>query len=253
MLCHFNCRTRVLTFLILVWSWFSLCSLTALAFTLGPDELDTYLKMSLGNSTNTVRKPTATAPFSYAVSCKGVQASRCNRSLLNDRFQHPLGGNYRFRLGEVSVNPLIRFYFADEVEARRIRATLSEIYRNDFIDSDDKDCQLYYRKRDDVISGVAIVLSLDSAVIKQNICLSSQLFQSLGLSLPRNKSFSQLWKSPPEGRVSFTTSDVSEIAESYGIISFIHLCDEIKPAMTELEVRELLSTHSKCLEGLFEK
>lgn len=211
---------------------------------------EVYLSVAFRSADGRLSKPDHPPPFTYQIICSGLQSDRCNRSLLNNRFRNPLGGNGRFELKGRSRNPDIRFIYADSVSAVRIREQLTLRYESEFIDAEDEECQLYFRRTHSKISGVVLVLSLDAPVPKQRFCLSMQLIQAMGLSLPEMASFSTLWKRPPSGQATYSDGDASKLVESYGVLSYVHLCPTLKAGMNVKDVVRILSKTSSCVDGL---
>ena len=197
-------------------------------FELPPEQVATYLQSSLSNSSALLRKPDKVGPVGFHRSCMDIGPDKCNTSFLNKRFKGMLGGNSRVKLTAEKDNPDIKLIIASGFGAVVAKRDLSASYVGGFSDSDDPDCQLYYSIKDNMIKKVVIVVSLDSPELKQKFCMASQFMQGLGLALPYGMPFSKLWRRPPDGQNAFTDKNVSDLTESYGILSYIHMCPESK-------------------------
>lgn len=218
------------------------------------EEVDFYLHVSLSNSNVAVRKIIKTESLAVQAVCKSASSSGCNKSILNKRINSAYGGNGRIRVRVTAENPDLKFVFLDASSLANKKSELSELYVGGFRDSDDTDCQLYYSINENVIEKVVIVVSLDSSELKQRFCLASQLFQGLGLSLQKNLPFSKLWKQAPDGlpdgQNAFTNDDVSKLTKGYALLSYIHMCPDIKPGMKVDDIKRILSGNSTCTDGL---
>ena len=221
---------------------------------LPPEIVATYLHLSLSNSNGVLRKIINTGHLAIQAVCDGSPSTACNKSILNKKINDAYRGNTRFKLKVTSLNPDLKFIFADAKGAASKRSELSDLYGAGFNDSDDPDCQLYYSIKENVIEKLVIVVSLNSPELKQRLCLALQLSQGLGLSLPYDMPFSKIWKQAPDGlpdgQKAFTDDDVSKLTQSYMILSYIHLCPEIRPGMKATDIRRLLVGSSSCLDGL---
>jgi hypothetical protein len=221
---------------------------------LPPDQVALYLRFSLSNSKGVVRKIVKTGSFAVQSVCEGSPSIRCNKSMLNKRVNAAFGGNGRIKLRGTGKNPDLKFIFLDASDLSNKKRELSELYLGAFNDSDDPECQLYYSIKDSVIEKVVIVASLDSSELKQRFCLASQLFQGLGLSLQKDLPFSKLWKQAPDGlpngQSEITSNYVFKLTKGYAILSYIHMCSDIKPGMKADELKRILSGNSVCTDGL---
>jgi hypothetical protein len=236
----------------------SFVSLTSIATSYGFEpprkELALYLQFSLSNSNGAVRKIMKTGPLAVQGVCKSSTFSRCNKSILNKQVNAAFGGNGRIKIRVTAENSDLKFIFLDAINLESKKRELSDSYSSGFNDSDDPECQLYYSIKDNVIKNVVVVVSLDSTELKQRFCLASQLFQGLGLSLQNDLPFSKLWKQAPDGlpngQGEFTIDDVSKLTKGYAILSYIHMCPDIKPGMKADDINRMLLGNSVCLDGL---
>jgi hypothetical protein len=236
----------------------SFVMLTPIASSYGFDlprkELAFYLQFSLSNTNRAIRKIIKTGPLAVQGVCKSSSSGQCSKSILNKKVNAAFGGNGRIKIRGTSKNPDLKFVFLSASDLANQKLELLELYRNSFNDSDDPECQLYYSIKENVIERIVIVVSLDSPELKQRFCLASQLFQGLGLSLQNDLPFSKLWKEAPNGlpngQRKFTLDDVSKLTKGYAVLSYIHMCPDIKPGMTADDINRLLLGNSVCLDGL---
>jgi hypothetical protein len=246
--------TRIICLWLLVGMVLVPSTATTYGFELPQEIIAFYLHNSLGYSEGVVRKFSKTGPLATQRKCISSQRDKCSKAVLDKRMGDSLWKNNRIKVKVTSQNPDIKFIFADATVAVSERRELSYLYIGGFNDSDDADCQLYYSIKDNVIEKVVIVVSLDSPELKQKLCLTSQLMQGLGLSLPSNMPFSRVWEHPGvvllDGQNAFTDDNVSGVTMGESIFSYIHMCSDIKPGMKADDIRRILSGNSVCTYGL---
>lgn len=211
--------------------------------------IEIYLDAAFSNFRTKLIKPGTLGPFSYRIFCLNVTHDKCTSAVLNKLYRGlPLWHN-RFRLKGKSISPDITYVYTNTNGAIAKKVELTNLYAKQFTDSADPDCQLYYMIRNDVIEKTTIVISLDSPLPKQKLCLAYQTQQSTGLSLPGNMSFSVVWESPPAGKSYFNAADLNRIAESLRLLSYIHMCPDLKAGMSRDEAKRVLSAPNTCLDG----
>ncbi|MEQ1522214.1 MAG: DUF2927 domain-containing protein [Aestuariivirga sp.] len=211
-----------------------------------------YLHQSLNNSDQRLRKISKIGPITVKSTCLSISQHQCAKSVLNSRFNNAIVIHLRLKLTFLNkiANPDIEIMYVDHSIALSKRRNLSVAYAKEFRDSDDSDCQLYYAFKKHSIERIAIVVSLDSPDFKQRVCLMSQLHQSIGLSLLDNLPFSELWKKRQGGYSTLTGANFAQLVQTFGILSYIHMCSELTPGMNNRATVGVLSKGSKCFLGL---
>ncbi len=211
-----------------------------------------YPQQSLGNTRQRLRKIDNIGPIFFKTTCVGTVEGKCVHSIINSRFAGAavIHERLRFKFSNKISNPDIELMLMDQDLTLSKRQELSVTYANGFRDSDDPDCQLYYLFKDNRISKVVIVVSLDSPEFKQRVCYMSQLHQGLGLALPDSLPFSKLWDKKPDGYAMLTEALFTRLVKTYGVFSYLHMCPELQPGMDAGAIVKFLDKGSPCFSGL---
>jgi hypothetical protein len=211
-----------------------------------------YVHQSLGNPGQRLRKIDKIGPIVVKTICVGTIQSKCVHPAINSRFSSAVvvHERLRFKFSTKASDPDIEIILTDQSSTLSKRQELSATYANGFRDSDDPDCQLYYSLQGHVIKKVVVVVSLDSPEFKQRACYMSQLHQGLGLALPDSLPFSKLWNKQPDGYSTLTEALFTRLVKTYGVLSYVQMCPELKPGMDASSIGKFLDKGSPCFSGL---
>lgn len=217
---------------------------------LPPEHAAQYMRLSLLNPSGVLRKISKAGPITVRAICVPPTSEKCDKSVINRKINDALPRNSRIRLKVALRSPDITILHMEQAGLANRKKELSKFYYGGFSDSDDLDCQLYYSLKNNEIQKLVIVVSLDSANLKQRLCLASQIYQGFGLSLPDGLSFTKLWQTLHNGGSSHTEELVAGLVKGFKVLEYIHMCPDIKPGMMASDLGRHLVDSSSCIDGI---
>jgi hypothetical protein len=212
--------------------------------------VEVYKIIAFSKTAKVLRKLKEKSPLSVKAICAEVRSKNCSNALLNNRLSEMFTTNSRIKIKIVSTQPSVKLIFTDLVGAQANKIEYSKLYAEEFHDFDDHECQLYYSLNENEIENVVIIVSIDAPEFKQRACLISQLSRGLGLSLPDELTFSELWGMPNSWLSHLSVADGNQYIRSVGLFNYIHMCSELKAGMGILQLDAVLNETSQCLIGL---
>jgi hypothetical protein len=234
----------------------AICGFAPLAVAAAKDTpifaLELYRRYATINENSVVRKFEKTEPFAIQAICLTHLDRRCSTEKLSNIVKYAVGPNNRLRVAITKENPDLQFFFTDRSGTEIIKKRLSEDFKDAFQDFSDLDCQLYFSMDKNTIERASIVVSLDASGIKQRVCLTLQLPHAMGLALPNAGNFANNWPVTSDGIDLSKASDkeLSEIKNKLDILTYIHLCPDLKPGMNSDDIEAVFSNSKSCLKGL---
>jgi hypothetical protein len=206
---------------------------------------ESYLDAAFTNTRENLVKPSGAGPISVVFNCGTVSCSDKIRTF--SEHLSPLN----FTLSKNSESSLV------EIELYEQKTNFQKEFVTRYLGSGlklfvlgEEACRLLVILNGAQVERVGLAVSLRLDDRKASACIASQLFVGLGLSLPMNLDFEQFWSSPNFALAKYSDKEFGQLFRSLQIVLALHLCVELKPSATKLEVVDALSKSQKCFEQM---
>jgi hypothetical protein len=207
--------------------------------------VESYLEAAFVKTRENLVRPSGAAPISVVFSCRKDSCSDKIRTL--SKHLSPL--NFTLKADTASSLVEIELYeqktnFQKEFVTRYLGSGLKLFVLGE------ETCRLLVILNGAQVEKIGLAVSSGLNDKKASACIASQLFVGLGLSLPMNLNFEELWSSPDFAIENYTEREFNQLFQGLQAVLKLHMCVELKPSATKLEVTDMLSKSQKCFEQM---
>ena len=209
---------------------------------IGRDTIETYLESALGGKSDRVLKFIDPNPIPVSYVCKTDQ---CQVNFKN--YTHFVSAR-QFRIEPLveSARIVVQFY-SNKSEIDKLESDLAAAPNAVLNDGEDS-CHVTILATDNKIEKTVVLVSLQQETSKIQACVAFQIHRGMGLTLPGGANFERVWIS------NLADSDSKQTLNFYRgsfILLAIHFCSDISPNMTKDQLVQVLTSSTKCTEGIF--
>ena len=203
-----------------------------------------YIENAFANGNLTLRKFDLVGTIPIAIECPNLTQTACatgGKILSMSIDQSP---NLQFKLSE---QPAVTFVFGVNSQIKSFSEQALKDYSGGISDVSDPECEVYYKYSGSRIQQGTIFASINQLPAKLSACLIVQVGRLLGPGFSATDKFSLRWSAALRLQ---TEEQMGQTKNITGILEYIHMCPELTPGLTEVEVRKILLSPKSCISKL---